>query len=94
MFLPYSLADKTSVDDDNMECNSPIQEFFSGKSVFLTGSTGFLGSVLLEKLLRCCPEIKKIYLLIREKKGVDIQQRFKKLVNTKVSDHWKFFFFF
>ncbi|XP_025072855.1 putative fatty acyl-CoA reductase CG5065 [Pogonomyrmex barbatus] len=32
------------------------------------GSTGFLGKVLIEKLLRSCPDISTIYLLIRTKK--------------------------
>lgn len=31
---------------------SEIQEFFKEKSVFITGATGFLGHVLLSKLLR------------------------------------------
>jgi len=31
------------------------------------GGTGFLGKVLIEKLLRSCPDISVIYLLIREK---------------------------
>ncbi|KAK6644947.1 hypothetical protein RUM43_001223 [Polyplax serrata] len=77
--------EQTSPDGDKMTTSkSQIQRFFAGKSIFITGSTGFLGSVLLEKLLRCCPDIKRVYLLIREKKGVDIQQRFKTLVNTKL----------
>lgn len=91
--------EQTSPDGDKMTTSkSQIQRFFAGKSIFITGSTGFLGSVLLEKLLRCCPDIKRVYLLIREKKGVDIQQRFKTLVNTKVSrfnfrnQNRKFFF--
>lgn len=38
--------------DSSIPYNSPICEFFSGKTVFLTGPTGFLGHLLLEKLLR------------------------------------------
>ena len=33
------------------------------------GATGFVGSVVLEQLLRVCPTVKKIYLLIRVKRG-------------------------
>ena len=33
-----------------------------------TGATGFLGSVILEQLLRLCPSV-RVYLLIREKRG-------------------------
>lgn len=38
--------------DDSITPNSPITEYFAGKVVFLTGSTGFLGQLFLEKLLR------------------------------------------
>lgn len=31
---------------------SEIQNFFYGTNVFLTGATGFIGHVLVEKLLR------------------------------------------
>ncbi|XP_063708795.1 putative fatty acyl-CoA reductase CG5065 [Culicoides brevitarsis] len=46
-----------------------IPEFFAGRQVFLTGGTGFMGKALVEKLLRSCPEIDKIFMLIRPKKG-------------------------
>jgi nucleoside-diphosphate-sugar epimerase len=39
-----------------------------GKTVLLTGGTGFLGKVIVERLLRCAPDIERIYLLIRTKR--------------------------
>ncbi|XP_039305879.1 fatty acyl-CoA reductase wat [Solenopsis invicta] len=48
---------------------TPIQNFYAGESIFITGGTGFLGKVLIEKLLRSCSDISTIYLLIRSKKG-------------------------
>jgi long-chain acyl-CoA synthetase len=48
-----------------------IREFFSGKRVLLTGSTGFLAKALTEKILWEFPDIGKIYLLIRPKKKPD-----------------------
>ncbi|KAM0832940.1 hypothetical protein ACQ4PT_064579 [Festuca glaucescens] len=42
-----------------------IVEYFRGKSILITGSTGFLGKVLVEKILRIQPDIKKLFLLIR-----------------------------
>ena len=44
-----------------------IKEFLRGKTVFLTGATGFLGQPLLEKILWSVPEIRRIYILIRPK---------------------------
>lgn len=41
----------------------------SVKLISLTGAMGFVGSVTLEQLLRCCPEVHKIILLVRGKKG-------------------------
>nr|CAD7576605.1 unnamed protein product [Timema californicum] len=55
---------------------SEIQKYYSGSTLLITGATGFLGKVLVEKLLRSCPGIDKIYLLIRQNKGVKADKRF------------------
>nr|CAD7434171.1 unnamed protein product [Timema monikensis] len=55
---------------------SEIQKYYSGSTLLITGATGFLGKVLVEKLLRSCPGITKIYLLIRQNKGVKANKRF------------------
>lgn len=46
-----------------------IQSFYKGKTIFITGGTGFMGKVLIEKLLFSCSELDKIYVLIRSKRG-------------------------
>lgn len=38
-------------------------------------SAGFLGKTLIDKMLRSCPDVENIYLLVRPKKGVDIHTR-------------------
>lgn len=43
----------------------PLHLYLRGKTVLLTGATGFLGKVLLERLLRCAPDIELVCLLIR-----------------------------
>jgi fatty acyl-CoA reductase len=63
----------------------PITEWFRGRSVLVTGATGFMGKVLVEKLLRSCPDIATIYLLMRPKRGSDARMRFDELLNTTVS---------
>lgn len=40
---------------------SSISDFYDGKNVLIFGSTTFPGKVLIEKLLRACPNINKIY---------------------------------
>lgn len=44
-----------------------------------------MGKVLLDKLLRTCPGIENIYLLIRKKKGKDIHTRIEELFDDPVS---------
>lgn len=52
-----------------------ITPFFTGKIIFITGGTGFLGKVLIEKFLRAVPNVGQIWLLVRNKKGRDPQDR-------------------
>lgn len=61
-----------------------VTDFYNGKSVFITGGTGFVGICLIEKLLRCCHGIKNIYLLIRPKKGKEITERLEELTKNSV----------
>jgi len=42
-----------------------IVGYFRGKSILITGSTGFLGKILVEKILRVQPDANKLYLLVR-----------------------------
>ncbi|EDW60376.2 fatty acyl-CoA reductase wat [Drosophila virilis] len=53
---------------------SEITKFYEDKTIFLTGASGFLGRVIIEKLLRAT-EVKRIYVLIRPKRGKDTQER-------------------
>ncbi|XP_065647309.1 fatty acyl-CoA reductase 2 isoform X2 [Hydra vulgaris] len=66
--------------------NLTIPQYYAGKSVFLTGGTGFIGKVLIEKLLRGCPEIKNIYLMIRPKKGMSCEERLNKILKCPLFD--------
>ena len=68
---------------------SEIAEYYTNKSIFITGGTGFIGKVLIEKLLRSCYDLKTIYVLVRNKKGQNPQNRLNELLHCKVNN---FFF--
>ncbi|GBO33023.1 hypothetical protein AVEN_43325-1 [Araneus ventricosus] len=65
---------------------SRVADFYDGKTVFVTGAAGFIGAILLETLLRCCPGIKSIYILLRSKKNVQPEARKEQIFDKKV---WK-----
>lgn len=52
-----------------------IRDFYAGKTVFITGASGFMGKVLIEKLLYSCSDLKQIFILMREKKGKSGEKR-------------------
>lgn len=65
-------------DDDDQ--GSQVSDYYKDKSIFVTGATGFLGKVLIEKLLRSCGDLKSIYVLIRVKKGKTARQRLEEVL--------------
>lgn len=68
------------MDDSNLT----IETYFRGKSIFITGATGFVGKILIEKLLRSFEEIDTIYLLIRQKDDETPLKRLRKLTDCSV----------
>ena len=75
--------------DGNNNDGGRIRYFYKEKSIFITGGTGFMGKVLIHKLLSSCPEIHKIYLLIRPKKGIASNDRLNVIFNTPIFQDWK-----
>ncbi|EFA05024.1 fatty acyl-CoA reductase wat [Tribolium castaneum] len=74
---------------DEISNLTPIQEFYSGTNIFITGGTGFLGTILIEKLLRSCNDISTIYILARNKKGKNLQSRIDELFDDSIFDRLK-----
>lgn len=54
-----------SEEHPNSASHSRVLSALNGKQVLITGTTGFLGKVVLEKLIRSVPDIGGIHLLIR-----------------------------
>ncbi len=53
-----------------------LAEAYRGKAILLTGGTGFLGTALVEKILRSLPELGRLYLLIRASRDKGVASRF------------------
>lgn len=56
------------------ELNS-VQRFYAGKTIFITGGSGFMGKCLVEKLLWACSDLKEIIILMRPKRGKSASER-------------------
>ncbi|CAH0730895.1 unnamed protein product, partial [Brenthis ino] len=67
--------------ETNNEKYKRISDCYAGKSIFVTGGTGFVGKVLIERLLHTCSDIEKIYVLIREKKGQSVDKRLEQMLD-------------
>lgn len=61
---------------------SPLSNYYHGKTVFLTGGSGFLGHLYIQKLLRT--KISTLYLFMRPKRGKSIEERLEKLFDNHV----------
>lgn len=67
-----------------MSSRTGIKEFYAGKEVLVTGATGFMGKVLVEKLLRSTA-IDNVYILMRGKRGKSSKERLDDLLSSRVS---------
>ena len=70
---------------DSLTVKSSIAEFFKNQSVFITGVTGVIGKVILFKLLKICPHISNIYVLIRDTKEKRATERLSHIFGTEVN---------
>ncbi|KAL8479874.1 hypothetical protein ACS0TY_026199 [Phlomoides rotata] len=65
-----------------MELGS-ILEFLENRSILVTGATGFLAKIFIEKILRVQPNVKKLYVLLRASDSKSAMSRFNTEVITK-----------
>ena len=50
--------------------------------MLLTGITGFVGSLVLEQLLRTCPDVHKVYVIARTKHSVSGSERVQQMLHS------------
>nr|WDA53435.1 putative fatty acyl-CoA reductase 4 [Erycina pusilla] len=63
--------------------NGKIVEFLKDKSILVTGSTGFLAKIFVEKVLRVQPGVKKLFLIVRAGDDRTVEERFQNEVIAK-----------
>lgn len=70
----WDLRGRLPTSDGDDATGREVKEFYRDSTLLITGGTGFLGRVLLQKLLRTFP-IKRIYLLVRKKNTQSVEER-------------------
>nr|XP_033326343.1 putative fatty acyl-CoA reductase CG5065 [Megalopta genalis] len=85
------MVSQTTAEESRVEEEIPdrIAEVFRDQNILITGGTGFLGKVMVEKFLRCLSSVKQIYLLVRPKKGKDPRHRLEEMFNSPLFDKVK-----
>lgn len=62
-----------------------ISETFTNARIFITGGSGFMGKIFIEKILRVT-KVEKIFLLLRGKKSKNPKQRLMEIFDDCVSE--------
>ncbi|MCY3636034.1 MAG: SDR family oxidoreductase, partial [bacterium] len=62
-----------------------ISDALAGKRLAITGTTGFLGTALMERLLRCVPEVELVLLVRPARRGVEERIR-REIIRNDVFD--------
>ncbi|XP_063241800.1 putative fatty acyl-CoA reductase CG5065 isoform X3 [Bacillus rossius redtenbacheri] len=69
--------------------DTEVQGLYRDCGVLVTGATGFLGKLTIEKILRSCPGVRTVYALVRPKRGISVDQRKKIVLDNVVFDRMK-----
>jgi len=61
-----------------------VAEFYAHRDILITGATGFMGKCLGEKLLRSVPELGRLLVLVRPKRGKSVKERIDTMLKSRV----------
>src|SRR5690554_6942373 len=65
-----------TLDEPTLEGLLKVGESLRGRRILLTGTTGFLGKVVMVMLLRNHPDIEQLYVLVRSRRDQSAPDRF------------------
>lgn len=75
----FDSTKKLIIDDEELTAKLRVMDFYNNKTIFITGCSGFIGKILLEKLIRM-GNAKKIYVLFRPKLDKKAHERLTELL--------------
>ncbi|XP_054165727.1 fatty acyl-CoA reductase 1-like [Oppia nitens] len=59
-----------------------IRDFYANKSILITGASGFIGKIILLKILTACPDVQHIYVLMRSKYDMSSNKRLSSMLSS------------
>ena len=71
-----------------MQPAANIAEFYADKTIFITGTTGFVGKVILEKIMRSLGNFRHLYVMVRAKKGMSNIERLQMIFESDIFEHY------
>lgn len=83
------LSKAIKLDEEMLKLPNRVSETLTGHNILITGGTGFMGKVFIEKVLRKTPNVGAIYLLVRNKKGKDPKERLKDVFSSPLFNQLK-----
>lgn len=79
-------AKRTSSPEAIDKGGSRVVDFYNGRSVLITGATGFIGKMVIEKLIRTCIGLRTIFVLIKPKWNKQPEERLDELLTAPLFD--------